>query len=301
MGLFGGYQNAGPGINPNAPKKKPFFRFWEVLWRNIGKLLTLNLVYTLFHAPMLLSMIFYMETNNKLTVPMVIFLLVVQVILVGPTMAGCARVLRLIVLDKAFFFFEEFKKGFKNNFGAALLFWLVDLLVILSVISGYWVYPQLAPQLGKGVYIMFGVSLAIALILLFMNYYLLPLQVSTKLSKSSTIKNSFMLSVIALKQCVITTICVVAMVGVTGLLIWINSVFMFVAAFFPAAFVGYTVMFINYPVIQKYVINPYYEQTGEANPESEEAASDEDTLFTDSSDLETPSTDESAKKGKVIS
>ncbi len=301
MGLFGGYQNPGPGINPNAPKKKPFFRYWELLWRNMGKLLTLNLVYTLFHAPLLLSLIFYMETHNKFTVPMVIFLLVVQVLLVGPTMAGCTKVLRLMVLDKPFFFSEEFKKGFKSNFGASLLYWLIDLLVILSVVSGYWVYPQLAQQMGKGVFIMFGISLSIAIILLFMNYYLIPLQVTTTLKKSSVMKNSFMLSVLSVKQCILTTVCIAAMLGITVLLLWINSAFMFIVAFFPAAFIGFTVMFIHYPVIQKFVINPYYEQTGEVNPESDEEPDEEERVFSDSSDTEEPVKDDSAKKGKVIS
>ena len=55
MGLFGGYQNAGPGIDPNAPKKKPFFRFWELLRRNFGKILTVNLIYMTLHAPLLLA------------------------------------------------------------------------------------------------------------------------------------------------------------------------------------------------------------------------------------------------------
>ncbi len=301
MGLFGGYQNPGPGINPNAPKKKPFFRYWELLWQNLGKLLTLNLIITCFHAPLLLSLIFYMETHNKFTVPMVIFLLIVQVVLVGPTMSGSTRVLRLIVLDKPFFFSEEFKKGFKNNFGASLLYWLLDLLVILSVISGYWVYPQLAQQVGRGVYIMFGLSLSVGIILLFMNYYLIPLQVTTTLKKSSVMKNSFMLSVLSVKQCVLTTACVVGMLGLTALLIWINGAFMFIAAFFPAAFIGFTVMFIHYPVIQKFVINPYYEQTGEANPESDEEPDEEERVFTDRGGSEEPAPKESGKKGKVIS
>ena len=45
MGLFRSYENAGPGIDPNAPKKKPFFRFWELLWRNLGKLFLLNILF----------------------------------------------------------------------------------------------------------------------------------------------------------------------------------------------------------------------------------------------------------------
>ena len=115
MGLFRSFQNAGPGIDPNAPKKKPFFRFWELMRRNFGKLLSLNLLYTLLHVPGLLSLVVYLETDNKFTNAMTILLLAVQFLLEGPIMAGCARVLRLIVLDKPFFFGEEFRKGFRRR------------------------------------------------------------------------------------------------------------------------------------------------------------------------------------------
>ena len=173
MGFFGGYQNAGPGIDPNAPKKKPFFRFWELLRRNFGKILTLNLIYTVFHAPLLLAVIVFLETSNKFTNAMTLFLLAVQFLIEGAVLAGCARVLRLIVLDKAFFLMEEFKKGFSQNFGAALIYWIIDAIVLSSIIAGYYAYPVRVEETGNhAYYIIFGISLAIASVVLFMNYYI---------------------------------------------------------------------------------------------------------------------------------
>ena len=165
MGLFGGYENTGPGINPYAPKKKPFFRFWELLWRNLSKLLALNLLFTVCHAPLLLSLIVLIETNNNLTNAMTIALLVIQFIIEGPVLAGCTRILRLIVLDKAFFMTEEFKKGFSKNFGMAFLVWCLDAIVAASLLAGYWVYPALAESTGsKLVYIPYGISIAVGLL-----------------------------------------------------------------------------------------------------------------------------------------
>lgn len=302
MGIFGGYQNPGPGINPNAPKKKPFFRYWEVLWHNFGKLISLNLIYTLLHAPMFLAVIFFFETDNKFTYAMTGFLLAVQFVLVGPAMAGCVRVLRLIVLDKAFFLGEEFKKGFKQNFGAALIFWCIDAVVIASVIAGYYVYPQIVIQSGsQAVYILYGISLAVALVLLFMNYYIMPLQTATTLRKRTILKNALMLAGLSLKQCLLTTIIVALLAGIMVFLILLTPLFMFLLAFFPAALIGYTVMFIHYPVIQKFVINPYYEDRGEQNPEAEQEIPDEERVFTDRGGTEEPVQKQSAKKGKIIS
>ena len=302
MGLFGGYQNAGPGINPYAPKKKPFFRFWELLWRNIGKLFSLNLMITLLHAPVLLSLIFYIQTDNKLTVPMTVFLLVLQFVLEGPIMAGSARVLRLIVLDKAFFLGEEFRKGFFSNFGAAFLYWLIDAVVITSVVTGLEVYPQLAQRYEtNAVWIPFVISMAVALILLFMNFFIFPLQAATTLKKGSVLKNSFMLAALSPKQCFITLGGIIVMLALCVLLLMLSSYLMFLFAFFPAAFIGYLVLFVNYPVIQRFVINPYYEDSGEPNPEEDEPIPEDERVFTDRGGSEQPTENKSGKKGKVIS
>lgn len=302
MGLFGSYRNPGPGINPYAPKKKPFFRFWELLWRNLGKLLSLNILLTLMHAPLLLSMIIFVDFHNNLAVPMSVLLLVIQFFLVGPTLAGASRVLRLIVLDKAFFLWEEFKKGFSRNFGAALLYWFIDFIVIASVYAGWQFYPQLYQKTGSyAVYIPYIITLGAALILLFMNFYLFPLQTATALRKKSVLKNAFMLAVLSPKQCLITLGGIILMLGIALTLIAVNGYLMFILAFFPAAFIGYLVLFVNYPVIQKYVINPYYESTGEENPEEEAEAPEEDRVFTDRGGTEEPVKQQSAKKGKIIS
>lgn len=303
MSLFGNYQNSGPGIDPNAPKKKPFFRFWELLRRNFGKIITLNMIYTALHAPLLLAGIVFIDTNNKLTNAMTIFLLVVQFFLEGPTLAGCARVQRLIVLDKAFFLAEEFKKGFSQNFGAALLYWVIDAVVIASAVAGYFAYPILADMTGSQAgYIIYGISLAIGAVLLFMNYYIIALQAATTLKPKDILKNSFMLVGLSLKECLLTTVCSALMLGLIILLIDINSLFMFLLAFFPASLIGYLVMFVHYPVIQKYVINPYYEDTGEKNPEAEEnSTDDEERLFTDRGGSEKPTKKQSGKRGTTIS
>ncbi|MBR5372252.1 MAG: hypothetical protein IK130_08555 [Oscillospiraceae bacterium] len=303
MGLFGGYQNPGPGINPYAPKKKPFARYWEILWRNFGKLIYLNLIFTLFHLPLLGAAIVYMSTDNGLTNIVAVIMLVIQFLLEGPTLAGTTRVLRLIVLDKAFFMGEEFKKGFTRNLGASFLIWVIDAIMIASVYTGFFIYPELEQKTGtKAVYIPYVISIAVAVILLFMNYYLMPLTVVTKLKKSQVFKNSFMLTALSPKQCLLSLFTIALRLALVVFLFCLSSYFTFFFAFYPAAFIGYTVMFIHYPVIQKFVIDPYYEETGEKNPEKEEIPEEEEHVFTDRSSSETPvPKQQRPKRGKIIS
>ena len=54
MGLFGkGFTHAGSGISKTAPKKKGFFRYWELFREKFWKLIELNIFYTLFFIPLI--------------------------------------------------------------------------------------------------------------------------------------------------------------------------------------------------------------------------------------------------------
>jgi len=66
-------------------------------------------------------------------------------------------------------------------------------------------------------------------------------------------------------------------------------------------------VFNAYPVIQKYIVNPFYEAKGEKNPEipdysdSKEEAGEKTTIFTDLGGKETPINKKNVKtSGKVI-
>ena len=53
MGLFGGYENAGPGIPKSELEKKGIFKFFEIYGRKFWKLIELNLIYLLFCIPII--------------------------------------------------------------------------------------------------------------------------------------------------------------------------------------------------------------------------------------------------------
>jgi len=74
--------------------------------------------------------------------------------------------------------------------------------------------------------------------------------------------------------------------------------------FMPAAFAGLIIVFNSYPVIQKYVINPYYAQRGEVNPEYLSTQTGGENVFEDQGGKEKPieaPKKQKKTKGKVIS
>ncbi len=96
----------------------------------------------------------------------------------------------------------------------------------------------------------------------------------------------------------------VALVFLFIFLISINLQFLFLLPFMPATLIGFIVCYNCYPVIQKYVINPYYESRGEVNPELPKETDEEETVFEDMGGREAPIKADKKKgknKGKVIS
>jgi hypothetical protein len=78
---------------------------------------------------------------------------------------------------------------------------------------------------------------------------------------------------------------------------------LFILPFWPLSFICFVTCFNCYPVIRKHVIQPYYDQRGESNPEfAYKNADPDEQLFEDRAAEETPvKTKESRKKGKTIS
>lgn len=266
MSLFGfnDYTKAGPGVAKNAPKKKPFFEFFELYFRKFWKLLQLNLLTALFCIP---------------------------VVTLGPALAGMTKVLRNYCLEKNAFIFHEFWKGFSKNLKQSLPVGLLDLLFTVSAMAALQVYPAMYKKSGSIIYIILCViSVSFALTLLMMNFYIFPMIVATDLSLANIIKNSFFLTCVGLKKNIITLLIVAVIVFILGITILLHPLSAIIIPIWPISFLGFLIMFNSYPLIQKYVIDPYYEERGESNPEYAylEPLDEEDAIFTDMGGKETP-------------
>lgn len=310
MGIFGSdYESAGVGIPKNAPKKKGIFRFFELMFRKFWKLIQVNLLYFVFFIPLLFAGYAYLKVSDpKVAAIMIAFCLIVFAAVIGPATAGMMKILRNYTLERHSFILTDFKEAFSKNYKYSFVLGLLDILVVISVAAGIYVYPQLAKVYGNGILILFVISLSVGLIAVMMNFYAFLMIVATDLSFKNILKNSFVLACVALKKNLLTLLISLLIVGVFVLLILLNLNTIFLLPFVPAAFIAFIICFNSYPVIQKYVINPYYEQKGEVNPELADAEADdedEEVLFEDKGGSEKPiekkKNKKKATKGKIIS
>lgn len=276
------YEKAGAGVAKNAPKKKSFFAFWELYFRKFGKLLCLNMLTFLFCLP---------------------------VVTIGPAIAGMTKVLRNYTLEKNSFIVHDFLKGFTQNLKQSVPMGLIDLLCLASAIAAVNVYPAMAKSAESGGWIftvLCVISVSFALTVLMMNFYTMPMIVATNLRFKDIIKNSFFLTCVALKKNIITLLTVLLVAAILVISTMLNIYTLLIVPFWPISFLGFVIMFNSYPEVQKYVINPYYEERGEDNPEYDylKPLSEDDSVFTDKGGQEKPvdmSEKKSKRKNKTIS
>lgn len=298
------FESRGSGISKNTPRKKGIVLFFEIFLRKFWKLIEVNMLYFVFFIPiflMLASLAFI--KNSTLSLICAGISLITFVVCIGPATAGMTKIMRNYVLEKHSFIVNDFFKALKANFKKASLVGFVDCLIILSVYASFIVYPVLVEQAGnKLMYIPMVITLSLAIVVTMMNYYIFLMMIATNLSFMNLIKNSFALAFVALKQNVITFLITgVTVAGMFLLYIYMRPLFLMLIPFIPAAFLCLVTCFNSYPIIQRFVINPYYTSIGEVNPELINESPSDEQIFEDMGGKEKPIEKRKKSKGKRIS
>ncbi len=302
MGIFSNdYESRGAGIAKNAPKKKGIQLFFEIFFRKFWKLIQVNMLYFVFFIPifLLLASLSFIK-NSTVSLICAGLSLVLFVVNIGPATAGMTKVMRNYVLEKHSFIVHDFFKAFRSNFKTASLIGFIDCFIMLSVYASFQVYPILVEQAGtKLMYIPMVITFSLAIVIMMMNYYIFLMLIATNLSFKNLAKNSFALAFVAMKQNIIT-FAVTAVTAVAMLFLYwrFRPLFLMLIPFMPMAFVWFVTCFNSYPVIQKFVINPYYASIGQVNPElADNSVNDEneEPVFKDMGGKEKPI--EKRKKG----
>lgn len=308
MGLFGGgYQNSGVGIAKDAPKKKPFFAFMEIFGRKFWKLLQVNLIFSLFLIPGLLATLTIGKMHNEtLSIILTVFLALVQLLLLGPSIAGMTKVLRNFSQERHTYVWTDYINAMKSNWKPACLVGIVDMVLAFCIGCGTYVYPSLIESTGNMfIYVPFILMYSVGVTALMMNYFIFLMMISTNLSFKGILKNSFALTCVSFKKCLLTTVICLLISAVFSFLILVDINFALLLIIMPVSIMGLIICFNTYPVIQKYVINPYYEQKGEVNPELKyqaPASVEEEPVFEDQGGKEAPIVKKKkSKRGKTIS
>ncbi len=271
MGLFGGYENSGPGIPKSEMEKKGIFKFIEIYFGKFWKLVELNLLYLLFCLP---------------------------IVTFGPATAAMLKIARNYTQARPTFMCSEFWKTFKSCFKQSFVMGLIDILFVVAIFVALPMYNSMAKE-NSVFFVPFILCMSFALVFLMMHFYIYLMIVSTNLTLPKIVKNAFFLVCIGLKSSLLTLLVLFIEVALLFLFLPYSS---FVMPFLPFSLFGLVVAFNCFPVIRKYVIQPYYQQQGLESPEFDFKKADESkALFEDKGGEEKPIQVKKKGKGKIIS
>ena len=249
---------------------------------------------------------------KMLKLSMLTFLFCIPVVTIGPAIAGMTKVLRTYYLDKDAFIWHEFWKGFSQNWKKSLPIGLIDVLFGISLNYALVIYPYLGEQAvaagGSSTFytVLCVISVSFALTVLMMNFYAFPMIVATDLDFKNIVRNSFFLTCIGLKRNIITLLIVLLTVGMIAVFTLVSKISLLLVPVWAISFLGFVIVFNSYPLIQKYVIDPFYAEQGKDNPEYDylKPLDAEEAVFIDKGGEEAPVEGKKSKKknkGRTIS
>ena len=207
----------------------------------------------------------------------IVIMIAFTVITWGWQSVGAAYNLRSLVRGDSAFILSDYFYAIRRNLKQGLLFGLLDVLIIL--VLGYdvfYFYTLSGTSFGNG--LMYAVALALAFIYLVMRFYVYPMMITFDLPISKLLKNALIFTALGFKRNVLAMLGIILIVVLNAFsIIWGLSIGLSVTLILPFFYLltllGFISMYAAYPVIKRYMIDPYMtkEDGEEAQPDEADA------------------------------
>lgn len=248
-GFFGflDFTKEGPGIKKGGPKKKTFFVFFEVFFRNFWRFFSINLVY---------------------------FITTLPIITRGLACAGITNITRNIARDKHSFGLSDFFETIKKNWKQALSVGLINTIITALILFCIWFYNESYLQTQQNLSL---AGLIMSLLILGMfgmaKFYVYTLMITFDFTIKSLYVNSLKFVLLNFWKNLLCGVCILLVYGLYAFIalmfadmrVWIIE-FIIMIATMPA-FKYLLIQFFTFGSIKKYIIDPYYEQNPDADIE----------------------------------
>lgn len=287
------YQRRGLARPPR--EKKGLFKFFEIYGRHMWKLMQVNIIYVVIFIPFVAS--WWLSAKFNSYAPFALSL--ITAVCFGPATAGMTKVCRNYSQERHAFAFADFFESFKKNFKQSLIMGIIDTIFIVGFTVAIPTYLKWAEK-DSFMYVPFVMTLSFLIVFFMMHFYIYLMISSTTLSLFKILRNSFFLVPLGLKASISTF---ATWIFVVLMILFLYPYTLFIIPFWPLSFLCFVSAYNCYPVIRKFVIQPYYDAKGEDNPEFDYLKKkDNETVFEDNPELDKPvDKKEIKKKGKTIS
>ena len=303
----------GKGVYEEESRKPNLKFFFILLWRKMVQLLQLNLMMLFQVLPILgiiLINIFGAKTSNvsdavyaplygiskivdspallnkldlvsrqieaPLVTPIMILGMAVLALFLFVTFGwqnvGAAYVLRGLFRGEPVFVFSDYFYAIKKNLKQGLIVGMLD-FICCSVLT-VDIYFFLTSASSIGIDIMLGIMVAVAIIYIFMRFYIYQLLITFDMKIFKIIKNSLIFSILGIFRNLVAAVGIVLFIGIHILLIiWLLPMGITIPLVLPLVYIISIIAFMSvyaaYPVIDKYLIKPYETENSAEHMENE--------------------------------
>lgn len=291
-GIFGffDYTKPGKGVDADVLEKRALFRFLDILWLRKGKLIIINMLYFLCTLPILLAFHLYFFTpfleqlaagreeyagsfillffSFLFAMPpwALILLFVAGVFVLGPVTCGFTYILRNFVRREHAWISDIWQRA-KMNFKQGLFLGILDAVMFYI---GFFNLLMMFSESDNGVPpFITAAAVAVFFIYLCMRNTMYIMAVTIELSNFNLIRNALLLTFAGFWRHLLSGLINAVFVV---LILFINGFVELVAVPFVAySLLGMISVFISYPLVDKFLIQPQLKQEdGEQKQEEDE-------------------------------
>ncbi len=189
-----------------------------------------------------------------------VVLLAFVVITYGWQNVGAAYVLRGLFRGDPVFVFTDFFHGIKRNFKQAFFMGIIDSVFTGVLIADFMFFYNRTGSFGLD--FMYFTIFALVLIYIVMKFYIYQLLITFKLSNFKILKNALIFTVLGIKRNIMAILGIVLVIAINVLLIVLLipygiSIPLVLPFVYIMSLLGFITTYAAYPVIDKYMIEPY--------------------------------------------
>ena len=271
--FFGNYSKPGKGVNkrdPNQPRNQVFF---DILPRRMWKLIKLNIVYLLLSlpffvvtmlivgvisSPMVNSISSSLDNLNILKIDLALRFLLALVFMIffgqGPLTAGFTYIIREIGREHHCWLVGDFIKETKSNFKQGTILWIIDLIVLYSVVIAFKFY------LHRNMLVFIGILTFAVAVYGMIHIYAYQMMITFDLSLKNILKNSLLLAfgnlpvslLIFFMNLIVYIIIPVMCISMCNSSFWLSFIYVFELLILPPI-TNFATNFYIEPILDKYI------------------------------------------------
>ncbi len=259
MGIFYSDTRPGPGVDPNAPRKKGIFLYLELLGRKFFPLIKANFMYCivsipfflitlLFLAPMFSDLVFGsgLEAKLKIMTDLLIASLIFNFYGSGPAAAAYSYITRSFTREQPVWIVSDGFDKFKENFKQSMMLVVLDVVILFLMSVAIRFY---ASQSGMFFSIAYIFVLMIFFIYTISHIFIYQIMVTYECTFKDLIKNSVIFAMAKLPMCVLLFV----ITGVLCFLLFGSFGFLSILLYMTIgmSFIKYPLEFYGARVIEK--------------------------------------------------